>query len=250
MIEEFEVVSGTPFFLYFSEMAHRREFCPAVQRECSIPLQKRVDDYHISLSGIGELGTEGLEVVDRSLTDVFNDVLATTGLRLVKIEPALSHNFFSFHFIDKTEVRSSRQAHEQALKDVTRLFKDSDAKREIEQIFKRCLAPDLPCLTYSQIHEDGIIRDAFIWMDSNLENKQIRRCIAEEVHNSFGFSESAEYSSLFDIPYMRDQESDELSPLDLLMVKVMALDDLVQNSSPTDTVKAVNGAIERDCNGS
>ena len=86
-------------------------------------------------------------------------------------------------------------------------------------------------------------------MDANLENKQIRRCIAEEVHNTFGFSESVEYSSLFDIPYMRDQESDELSPLDLLMIKVMALDDLVQNSSPTDTGKAVNGVIERDCSG-
>ncbi|MEZ5751021.1 MAG: hypothetical protein R3D60_03300 [Paracoccaceae bacterium] len=56
----------------------------------------------------------------------------------------------------------------------------------------------VPCATIGREFDDGIVRDAHIWIKTNIDDATMRICIGEEFFNSMGIDEGNDFATSFD----------------------------------------------------
>jgi len=249
LIQGFEDTTSKSFAEHFANMVHQREVCLDSRKTCQVPLQKRINDYHLFIEGqkdrfysvgAGSAAKEAIAVLVAQFQ-------ATSGLRrrtekprgvsdyifLVFVEPPLAE--YNFDLYSKAHIIHDEFG-----------FSPSEKKQRVE-LFKYFIDQKLPCITIFSEYPDNTIHDSHIWIRSDLNEMLMQQCVAEEFYNSFGLDEGKEVGNIFDYEFSHEAADTSLSAFDLLLLKILYSDKFPRGSNHSKTMTIFQQLFGEEC---
>ena len=108
LIYSYQNSENAPFAEHFANMVHQRELCSSNDSECSVPLQKRIDDFFVLIDGERHIpSTHMREVSKNALSNVLLQIETATGLNARLDKPTGTSNYIYLVYVDK-ELASRR----------------------------------------------------------------------------------------------------------------------------------------------
>ncbi|MBY6065779.1 DUF2927 domain-containing protein [Leisingera aquaemixtae] len=232
----------------FAKMAHQREYCFDDGAACQVPLMKRVEDFYVVVRGERHFASDQLsQVAGDALVNVAKQVLKTTGIRPLFTRPSGASNFAYLVFVDKEIANDRFDDYVTGWITPDSVAANADGKAELRRIFQNFLDVDQPCMVINHLTDHNRIERAQIWIRADLDEVQMRRCIAEEFYNSLGLSEGVEVGSIFDFRFSHGADDVELSSFDLLLLKILYWKEIPIGSTRGQSVKSVERLLATDC---
>jgi hypothetical protein len=249
LIDTYESSENTPFSERFAKMVHQREFCVSSGGECSVPLQKRIEDFYIVIKGERHIpSAEMLQISKEALANTLSQIEMTTGLNARLDKPTETENFIFLVYVDKVLAARRFEDYTAGWIVPENLFGKSPQDTEIiSNLFRTFIETDLPFATVGRWPSSGVTRASQIWISVGNDERLMRQCIAEEFFLSMGLGVGTEVPSIFDYPFSHGKSDTELSDFDLLLLKFLYRDEMKAGSTRPQTIKSVSNVIRNEC---
>ena len=248
LIDAYERSENTPFSEHFANMVHQREFCFSTGSDCSVPLQKRADDFHVVILGDKHLPSAHMRQVARTaLEKVVAQFKKASGIAMLTGKRDGVSNFIYLVFVDRELAIRRFDDYTSAWIAPRSVAANADEKSKLVFLFKEFLKDDQTCRVIHKIRPSGRIDRAQIWIRTDVNETMMRQCIAEEVFNSIGLSEGTEVASIFDYSFSHNKSDTELSDFDLLLLKLLYRDELKVGSTRPQTIESVSNVFRSEC---
>lgn len=236
LIADFEDASGQPFEEFFAKVVHQRELCHDTNSVCEVALQKRSDNFHVLFRGQDNMLTDqSADAANRALSTVFDDIGFLTNNWPIYEKPKGTQKYIFFVFVNRATYEASPEVFIQA-RVARENFGQPVVRERRERLFRNFMKSDLPCMAVMDAFDDGIIRDAHIWIKSELSDQGLEKCIAEEIFNTMGIDEGVDSDSIFDWPLSNFDRNKGLSDLHLLLLKLLYQPDFKHGQSKGETL--------------
>ncbi|MFT5867086.1 MAG: hypothetical protein ACI82I_002843 [Gammaproteobacteria bacterium] len=240
LIIDFENLRDQPFEEFFTEVVHQREFCPDINAVCEVPLQKRSDNFHVVFRGQNHMPTDhAAEAVNRALSMAFDDIGFLTNNWPIYEKPQGTQKYIYFVFVNRETFEEIPEIYIQS-----RIAHKNFTNPEIrERMFRNFMKSDVPCMHIASIFDDGVTRASHIWVKTELSDRLLGMCIAEELFNSMGIDEGVDVDSTFDWPLASFDSEQGLSDLHRLLLKLLYQPDFKQGQNKDETRKVIENLL-------
>ncbi len=234
VILDFEQRNHVPFSEFVSKVLHEKEICIEIDAPCVDTINKRNSDYLILAKGLDTFGdfedSEKRREVVQEVSNVLATIASVTGLSPLKRAKAKDAGLFYLLFVD--HLKFSKNPDEYLNQYIS---SDALGKSEIRKTaFLNFMKLDVNCLYWLGISDEDLIITSHIWIKSNLSDHDLKKCITEEIYNSFGVDDGFDFGSIFDWP-VEVHDGRELSLVHWLVLKILYSDLISAGQAQSDT---------------
>lgn len=224
-----------PYSELFVESVHSREACDVEFKGCRVRLQKRVEDFYVIVRGEQSfLSNEVAHAAANALETTLAAITTTTGLKPIWEKPDEPTPFIFLVFVNEDQFASDPENFI-AARVAPSIFEQREQRKKV---FETLMFSELDCVYYSSVYDDGIIRDAQIWIKVDVKPEKMAECITEEFFNSMGLDDSSEHPGIFTWPTASLQGNETpvaLQDIHLRFLERLYQPDMKPNQSEDET---------------